>query len=166
MIQEFCCHCFPWPWWHTPKRTLNVFHPFPFETRVFQFGERRWLDRPYILFETHVICFLVVSGVHLVLQNYPQGKENTYPAKGGKPENRRAQVVAQEWQNEAQEHKEKLNEVWKCFSREKKSPNPISLLVDLPGLRIGRVFWCFFWNLALEIFWKWQKKTSSYPPEV
>jgi len=30
-----------------------------------------------------------------------------------------AQVVAQEWQNEAQEHKEKLNEVWKFFSREK-----------------------------------------------
>jgi len=30
-----------------------------------------------------------------------------------------AQVVAQEWQNEAQEHKEKLNEVWNLFSRKK-----------------------------------------------
>lgn len=75
----------------------------------------------------HVFLLLFPEAHHLVLQNpetYPQGKEKTYPAKGvsaGKS-GEVAQVVAQEWQNEAQEHKEKLNEVWKLF-REKKLSN-------------------------------------------
>ena len=92
-----------------------------------------------------------------MLQNpetYPAGNE---PVKSPKLPREVAQVVAQEWQNEAQEHKEKLNEVWKCFSREK-------------ILQIQFLFWLthlgweseelvvVFLESGLGIFWKWQKK--------
>ena len=96
-----------------------------------------------------------------MLQNYPQGKENTYPAKGGKPENRKSHRL---WhRNGIMKPKNTKRSSMRSgsFLAGQNSPNPISVLVDPPGLGIGRVGGSFFGIRFPGIFWKMNKKKTS-----
>ena len=83
------------------------------------------------------MCFLVVSGVHLVLQNYPQGKENTYPAKGGKPENRRHRLWHRNGRMKPKNTKRSSMRSGSVLAGKKFSKS--NFCFDPPGLGIGRV---------------------------
>lgn len=156
MIHEFCCHCFPWPWWQTPKRSLNVFHPFPFDTRVFWFGERGWLD--YTYGSKHMSCVFCCFWSPFSAAKLPSREGEHISRQRGK-----ARKIAGHrlWHRNGRmkpKNTKRSSMRSGSFLAGKNYPTPISVLVDPPRLGIGRVGGGFCCNQVLGIFWKWQKK--------